>query len=217
MSVASLASRLPDIATLRSWSQSLAVLDAILSPEWETRYFSFDARWDAGEQLASMRNGSGDEYSFTFTKDGVYGRGFDHESALSPFVRTPPEPWPGLLEPIPDVLRPAADEPAFTIGDVPSVTLTLWRLEGDDGWSHGVPVDPPPDDDGGTALFDELDGDPRTYAAFAHDYYEVDLPLSAVEHVLARRPLTAEVVRALDPDVALDDLGDDLREIGYPT
>ena len=217
MSVASLAARLPDGPTLRAWSQSLAVLDAVLSPDWETRYFSFDTHWGEREQLASMRNGSGDEYSFTHTKDGVYGRGFDHESALSPFIRTPPEPWRGLLEPIPDVLRPAADEPAFTMGDIPSVTLRLWRLEGDGAWSYGVPVDPPSDDDGGTALFDELDGDPRTYAAFARDYYEVDLPLSAVEHVFAHRPLTEDVVRALNPDVTLDDLADDLREIGYPT
>ncbi len=45
-------------------SRSLAMLDAIMSPEWEYRYFSFNANWDAslGERMASMRNGSGDEY-----------------------------------------------------------------------------------------------------------------------------------------------------------
>ena len=36
---------MPDIPALRRLTQSLAVLDAILSPEWENRYYSFDSRW----------------------------------------------------------------------------------------------------------------------------------------------------------------------------
>lgn len=218
MSVSSLAARLPDVPTLRAWSQSMAVLDAVLSPEWDVRYFSFDARWAEGEQLASMRNGSGDEYSFTFTPAGTYGRGFDHESELSAFLRRPPRVWPGLLEPVPDVLRPAADEPAFTMGDVPSVTVALWRLDGAAAWSHGVPVDAdlPDGDDGGTWLFDELDGNPRTYAAFALEYYDRTLDLAAVQHVFAHRPLTDDVVRTLNADVTLADVAADLQAIGYP-
>src|SRR5262245_26616422 len=41
-------------------SQSIAVLDAILSPEWEYRFFSFNAAWDLAnhERMASMRDGS---------------------------------------------------------------------------------------------------------------------------------------------------------------
>ncbi len=37
-STRSLAS-LPDIATVRRTSQSIAMLEAILSPEWELRYY----------------------------------------------------------------------------------------------------------------------------------------------------------------------------------
>jgi hypothetical protein len=39
MSVSSPAARLPDVQTLIRWSQSMAMLDAILSQEWEMRYF----------------------------------------------------------------------------------------------------------------------------------------------------------------------------------
>ncbi len=53
---------LPDIEGLRKLTQSLAMLDAIMSPEWEYRYYSFNSKWDDGEMMASMRNGSGDEY-----------------------------------------------------------------------------------------------------------------------------------------------------------
>ena len=218
MAVSSLAARLPDVPTLIAWSQSMAMLDAILSPDWEMRYFSHDAHWSPGEQMASMRNGSGDEYSFTFTRDGVYGRGFDHESALSPFARQPPRPYPGLLDVVPDVLREAVDEPAFTLHDVPLVTLTLWRLDGDRSWSYGeaVGADAPAGDDGGTWLFDELDGTPETYLSFAEGYYEVPLNLSAVSHVFAHRPLTDDVVRALNAELTVADVVDDTRSIGYP-
>lgn len=36
-------SGLPDVPALRRLMQSLAMLDAILSPEWEYRYFSFNS------------------------------------------------------------------------------------------------------------------------------------------------------------------------------
>jgi hypothetical protein len=46
------------------------MLDAIMSPEWEWRYYSFDSRWGPGEEMASMRNGSGDAYSIVFSSAG---------------------------------------------------------------------------------------------------------------------------------------------------
>src|SRR5215218_10310749 len=50
---------IPDIPSLKKLSQSLAMLDAIMSPEWDYRYYSFDSKWAAGEMMASMRNGCG--------------------------------------------------------------------------------------------------------------------------------------------------------------
>ena len=56
MTAAQLAARLPAIGVVRRWSQSLAVLDAIMSADWEYRYFSFDEEFGPGQALASMRN-----------------------------------------------------------------------------------------------------------------------------------------------------------------
>src|SRR5262249_20272971 len=53
---------LPAIDDLRNLCQVIATLDAILSPEWEWRYYSFNSKWSAGAMCASMRNGSGDEF-----------------------------------------------------------------------------------------------------------------------------------------------------------
>jgi hypothetical protein len=89
-------SDLPDLERLEKLSQSIAMLDAILSPEWDYRYFSFNSKWDESklERMASMRNGSGDEYFLIFSPQGAIMKGFDHESAMSPWSRVPKEVWP---------------------------------------------------------------------------------------------------------------------------
>ena len=46
-------SKLPDVRDLMRLMQSLAILDAILSPEWDYRYSSFNSRWADGEQMGS--------------------------------------------------------------------------------------------------------------------------------------------------------------------
>ncbi|WP_321184063.1 hypothetical protein [Embleya scabrispora] len=53
--------RLPEISMVRDRSRAMAMLDAIMSPDWELRYFSFDSRWSPTEEMVSMRNGSGIE------------------------------------------------------------------------------------------------------------------------------------------------------------
>src|SRR5689334_5634570 len=55
-------SPLPGVDHLRRLLQSMAMLDAILSPEWEFRYYSFDSKWSPGEQMGSMRDGGGDDF-----------------------------------------------------------------------------------------------------------------------------------------------------------
>jgi hypothetical protein len=75
-------SLLPDVPSLKKLSQSLAMLDAILSPEWEYRYYSFNSKWAPGERMASMRNGSGDEYFILFDTVGVPEVWRFHENRL---------------------------------------------------------------------------------------------------------------------------------------
>jgi hypothetical protein len=119
---------LPDIDGLRDLCRSLAVLDAILSPEWEYRYHSFNGDWSREEEVASMRNGSGDEYSIVFSPAGAYVRGFAHESVMSPYANEDHEPWPGVLDSVPEVFRAGVRKPAFCDEDgVPAVTVCLWR------------------------------------------------------------------------------------------
>ena len=222
MTAAQLAGRLPDVGVVRRWSQSLAVLDAVMSADPEYRYFCFDGGFGPGQALASMRNGSGDEYSITFTDDGAFLRGFDHESPVSPFAQAPPALWPGLLTGLPVALANIAEGPAFTLEAVPMLTIALWRLAGDEQWHYGQPTFPRAwenkytDPDGSHWLFEQLDGRSGSYLQYASEYFERQLPAEAVMAVIEHHPLTAALVRALNPDRAQHDLTGDLQRIGYP-
>ncbi len=219
MTVHDVARRLPALADLRNLCRSLAMLDAILSPDWESRYYSFNAGWAVGEEMASMRNGSGDEYSIVFSAAGGYVRGFGHESAMNPYGNDG-EPWPGVIDEVPEAFRPFVEEPAFTDEDgVPVVTACLWRGAVDDRWRHGAIEFPEgrTDPDGTTALFTLLvDRSPEAFQRFAEDYYEVPVDLGAVSDVYALRPLDQELVSSLNAGVTLADLARDVSEIGYP-
>ena len=63
--------RLPDIEKLRRLTKSIAMLDAIICPEWEFRYYSYNSKWGRGEEMASMRNGCGDDWFLLFDVHGA--------------------------------------------------------------------------------------------------------------------------------------------------
>ena len=201
---------LPDIPTLRRLTRSLAVLDAILSPEWESRYYSFDSHWGDGELMASMRNGQGDDWFCLFTRAAVVVIGLDHEAPMFQLGN----PWPGVIDALPSELAAAVDEPAF---DARNCTFCVWRRTAGARWEHGPVQFPDGDDpDGSAQLLQILDGRPESYHAFAADYYEVDLPLDAVRAVYRHQPLTPELLAQLDPGVTVDMIRQDVAEIGYP-
>ncbi|MER6548832.1 hypothetical protein [Streptomyces sp. NPDC001250] len=218
--VSDLIRRLPGISIVRDRSCAMAMLDAILSPEWGDRYFSFDSRWSPTEEMASMRDGCGNEYSIVFSPAGAYARGFDHESPMTPYRVTPPAPWPGLFHGVPEAFRAQVEEPAFSDHGTPRATVCFWREQADTVWKAGA-VEPLPEgvEDGGSVewLFDVLlDGFPEAYQQFAEEYYEVPVGAAAVRHVYALRPLTQGVVSLLNPSVDIYGLAEDIAQIGYP-
>ncbi|MEU8618152.1 hypothetical protein [Streptomyces sp. NPDC048623] len=214
MTVYDVARALPGIGELRDHCRGLAMLEAVLSPEWADRYYSF------AEDTASMRDGQGDAYRIVFSEAGAYVEGFAHEAPMSPWARTDvPEVWPGVLDSVPDAFRPYVSEPED--GEVaPAVTACLWRAPADPAWRAGT-IDFPAgrgdgEPDGADRLFELLvDRSAEAYAEWAADYYETEVDAAAVRHVLALEPLTREVVAALNPDVSLADLAEDIAEIGY--
>lgn len=206
-------SDLPGIDELKRISQSLAMLDAILMPDWEYRYYSFDANWGEDEMLASMRNGSGDSYFILFNSAGAIIKGNAHESAMARHSVDTGQVWPGVLDQVPEEFEAVLNDPAF----VPEETsFCVWRKHGDSSWQLGK-IDFPADDfaDGSGELLFMLDGKSETYATWAAEYYERDVPVDAVSEICAHKPLTQELISNLNPDRLLEDLEPDVDEIGY--
>jgi hypothetical protein len=208
-------SSLPDVDALRRVMQSLAMLDAILSREWEYRYFSFNRRWSPGEQMGSMRNGQGDHYFALFNGAGCWLKGFDHEAPMSPFTSKPPKVALGVVDGVPEEFAACLTEPAFVNDET---TFCAWRRYSDHAWQTG-PVKFPAgeeDADGSARLLRWLDGRAQTYREWACDYYERDVPLAAVRSVYAHEPLNESLVADLNAEVSLSELSGDVDEIGYP-
>jgi hypothetical protein len=220
MSVYEVVRQLADIPTIRDRSRALAMLDAILIPEPEKRYYSYDSRWSPTEELASMRDGSGNDYAIVFSAAGAYAQACDHESPMSAYHASPPKPWPGLFDSVPDVFRSYVDEPAFADHNgLPRATACLWRERDSSYWSCGdvvVPDEEMDDADGAELLFGLLtERTIEAYLAFVREIYEIELDADAVQHVFAFRPLTQEDLSLLNPDLRLEDLAADITQIGY--
>jgi hypothetical protein len=208
-------STLPPVDTLRRLMQSLAMLDAILSPEWDRRYFSFNSKWAPGQQMGSMRNGSGDHYFALFNTAGCWLKGFAHESSLSPFRHDKPEVAAGMFKNMPADFSACLQEPAFVLEET---TFCIWRRPIDSVWQRGTVALPKstPDPDGSANLLKYLDGNPETYVNFAAEYYEIDVPLQSVRALYDHQSLGSKLLSTLNASMRAGDLKKDAAEIGYP-
>jgi len=212
--------RLPPIAVLRDRCRALAVLELIQGTGYE--YYRFTA-W-GGDEAALMSNGSGDEYTIVFGEAGVFVRLFDHESAMSPYAASDDtELWPGLLDGLPPEFAGHVTEPAFCDGGDLIATAVLWRRTTDDRWHAGAGITFPPSrgpydisPDRTDRLSIRCDDIVDEYVDFASDYYETEIDRDAVAHVAALRPLTDEVVRALNPESNLAMVRTEVAATGYP-
>ena len=209
-------SSLPEPKQLCRLMQSLAMLDAILMPEWHDRYYSFNSQWNKTSQMGSMRNGQGDDLFVHFSAVGCWIKGFAHESKMSPYRdNNTKRLWPGVLDAVPVEFTACLNEVAFTVDDA---TFCIWQRTSDEDWQVG-PIDYPKDcddPDGSNMLLSIYDSRLESYQDFAENYYDEEVDLSVIEHVYAHKPLTKKIIMQLNPDITLKELAEDIAEIGYP-
>ncbi|MGW3662827.1 hypothetical protein [Streptomyces sp. NPDC005141] len=131
-----------------------------------------------------------------------------------------PEPWPGVLDSVPEAFRRYVDEPAFTDEDgCPVVTVSLWRETNAPSWQAGRITFPEPhsDPDGSHRLFELLlDPTPEAFRMFAEDYYEVSVDVEALRHIYDLRPLGQRDIVALNPSAGDERVLAAAKAIGYP-
>lgn len=195
---------LPPIPELRRVTQSLAMLDAILSPEWDYRYYSFNSAWGPEQEMASMRNGSGDEWFLLLDQAGAAIKGFAHEIADGSII--PQE----IRAQVPAEFSSFLNEPAFSMQHA---TFCYWRRTEDSAWSKVIGG---LDDDGADWLLWLLVSGPSGYKEWAEDYFEVPVALDAVKALFDRQPLSESIILTLNPEAGIDFTYGQAQEIGYP-
>lgn len=192
----------PNIDTLKRRMQSLAILDALLCPEWEFRYFSYNNNWTIIETMGSIRNGSGDDVFALFSDAGCFIKEFHHESSTldEAYAYVPIE----FLE--------ATQEPAFSPQNVTACYwrgrhATHWEMNGNDRRFDPIT----------SFLLAMVDGKPETYEAFAKEYYEKVLPSDLASQIFQHRTLTASNLDSVAFKGDIEELIKDVDEIGYPS
>jgi len=202
---------LPDIDAIRCRSQALAMLDAIISPEWEDRYYSFDTNWSEGEEMASMRNGSGDDWFILFTHFGAAIKGFAHETTIArdkSYINN-------IQSQIPQEFSSFLTEPAFSMD---YASFCFWRKAEESSWNKVTCTDPElvKTDDGSIEYLSILIESATSYEKYAEECYEVSLPLSSIDSIYTHAPLTEKLVKSINKDTTLNSMREFASEIGYP-
>lgn len=189
----------PELVLRRS--KSLAVIDAILMPEWEYRYFSFNANWDIGESIGSMRDGEGDHYFILFISAEslrVIGKVFSESSGVSENEVS------SIIGRAPKHYAAFCSEPAFSINEM---SFCFW-VE-DNKWVA-------------TPKNNNLEYlgflvDSKIYSDWASKYYETSICKDAIDRIYGFEPLSEDLVNMLNPAVSMSDVMDDIKDIAYPT
>lgn len=205
---------LPVIPELLRRTKALAALDLILSPEWEYRYYSFNTAWSASEQMASMRDGCGDEWWLVFHSDGWAAlKGLAHESDA--WSKAGDALSSALQAALPPDVADFAREPAFRWD---STGFAYFYLPSHGHWCRANDLtDFRALDAGEDELLRHLSGSPSDFASFAEDYYERAVPVEIVAEVFRHGAMTDRLVSSLNADITLEDIGHELYiEIGYP-
>lgn len=202
---------LPSLAEIRKRSQALAMLDAIICPEWEDRYFSFNAHWGENEQMGSMRNGSGDEWFILFGSFGAAIKGLAHESEMASNRQFVQE----IQRQVPHSFASFLHEPAFSME---RASYCYWREASDETWHQVMLSDSAMAnvDDGSADYLALLTEPASSYLEYANWYYELDIPLEIVERIYAHQPLDRQMISTLKGQATNAEAEEFAAEIGYP-
>lgn len=231
---------LPKPEELKILCKSISALEAIICPEWEYRYYSYQKDWSETEEFCEMRNGDGDHMHLLFSDEGVCINGFAKESKLNgwkrhsikekrslaerlfgskkgPKTELIQEIYKGIIDELPDVFHEFIfGQPVKSIG----TTFCIWAT--DKRWNIGE-IEFPNDNykDGSSDLLQLLDGAAITYKKWAEEYYGRQfenraLKMSCVEKIYSGTPITKELVFEINPELEdVEKLKSDLYKIGY--
>ena len=181
---------------LQNKLKALAALDAIIEPEWEYRYFSYDSNWAVDEEMASMRDGQGGHWFILFKNELIGYKCISPEDGLMDNLED-------IKDNLPEEYLEFINEPAFYVNEASSI----WILNQGQWVKFGKDI---------VYLIDLAQIENWTacnYKKWADEYYERDFDLNAIESVFKHK-VDKETISKLNPVISIEDLEKDFKEIG---
>ena len=184
------------IEEIKKKLKSISLIEAIVSPDWEDRYYSYNSKWGTNIEMASMRNGSGDEWFLWINNDYVAFKLLDHESGLLDDIDSIKNKFP------PEFLQ-FVEEPAFSINQ----STSLWYLR-NSNWNKFDKNELIAKE-----YADVFNWTPENYKNWADEYYDIDINIVAIENIMSGK-ISNEEIQLINTDLEYNDLKDEIEEIG---
>jgi hypothetical protein len=177
-------------------SQKIALLDLLLSPEWEYRYYSFNNNWAENQKMASMRNGSGLEYFILFENNNcgikLYDSSINKDCKEYIFKNRNSNNI---------FIKNILNEPAFSIED--STYLAFWNSK-NNSWDEIGNCN--------NNLLNVVLNPIDEYIKYANDYYEKKLDKDIIEKIIIQNKIEKNIL--LNLNNKFNDYMLELNEIG---
>ena len=184
------------IEKLRNQMKTLALADAVLSPEWEYRYFSYNSNWSDTEEMASMRDGCGNHWFLWLCGNLAGYKCLSLDDGIMSDIQ-------GAKNRVPVQYKGFLDEPAFTMDEA----TCIWHLKESQWVKQGLRVQHLID------LEQISECTAGQYHSWATEYYETDIDITGVQKLFEKQ-FSKELARQLNPEVDLLQLKSEMAEIG---
>jgi|GEM_PF-3394491 len=184
------------IEDIRNKLKHLALLDAILEQDWELRYYSYNSDWSPEEEMASLRDSCGGEWFFLISDNDI---AFKCTSPVDGLAAD----FESIKNQVPERFETFLKEPAFSMDE----GSCIWYLENNNWVTLGNDINDLPNP---TKIQHMSASD---YCTYASDILEQDIDSNLVQSILDGK-FTFDLAVKLNPDVDIDELKNDVSEIG---
>jgi len=147
--------------------------------------------------MASMRNGSGDEWYLWLKDDLAALKVLNHEIGILSEIDS-------IKNRFPSAYKEFISEPAFSINE----SSSLWYLNKNKWVKFDV------NEEETDQLIEVFKWSPGEYKKWAEDYYEEEIPLEAIENIMSGN-LSESDISSLNSDLTLKDIEEEINQIGY--
>ncbi len=182
--------------TLRNKLKHLALLDAIIEPEWEYRYYSYNSNWSNTEEMASLRDSCGGEWFFLFNDRNI---SFKCTSPVDGLV----DNFDEIKESVPKKFTTFLNEVAFSMDQ----GSCIWFIENNTWVKLGNEISDLPN----PTIIQEMTA--SDYCQFVEEIFEQEIDKEIVQSIFDGN-FTIDMAKKINPSIDLGALQVDISDIG---